>query len=201
MSSALSDQVLRSVQPAMKDIIHDWCAALTDCNSLSEASKKNKWSAPKDMSKWCPYLIFDCLGQLLYSKPFGTVRRSDDRPFIDLISKNVWFDNVVGQLPALKRSKLFAILTRGQKKKLASRLAFSRQVLDSRLSKTPTSPSQDRESPKDILQALQQAKDPETDKGYTETELISEINLLLPTGGHHLSTNYIPSLTQYSCRL
>ena len=42
------------------------------CDLLAERDSENEWSTPKNMAKWCDYLIFDILGDLCFGKSFNS---------------------------------------------------------------------------------------------------------------------------------
>ena len=172
MASAFSNQAVQEVQPAIMNVIRDWCSALGD-----DGIAGDEWASSKDMSDWSAWVIFDSLGSLLFGQSFNTTRSAEQRPFLALMAHNIWFLNILGQMPLLKQLKLGAVVMRDQGRKLGRRLAFARKLLRERLDQ-----EEQPARPKDLIHYLMQAKDPETGKGYEESELVSEINLLLVAG-------------------
>jgi cytochrome P450 len=172
MAYAFSIQSVQAVQSSLIDVIRDWCAALGDDGTASD-----KWASPKDMSHWSAWVIFDSLGSLLFGQSFNTTRSVEHRPFLTLMDHNIWFLNILGNMPPLKQLKLGAVVMGDQGRKLGMRLAFARKLLQKRLDL-----GDHYTGPKDLVHYLMRAEHPETGKGFDEHELISEINMLLVAG-------------------
>ncbi|KAL9085407.1 MAG: hypothetical protein Q9159_004696 [Coniocarpon cinnabarinum] len=183
MSHVFSDQAVREIQPYILEVIKEWCRALGDTSGRSESAVTGTWSSPKDMRHWAAYVVFDSLGELLFGKSFETTSKNDNRYFLDLMVVNVSFNNIIGQMPLLKRLNLGQIFMHGQKERRAKQIAFSRSQLEKRLAMGP-----DSNGRRDIIHYLQQARDPLTGEGYSKTELMGETTLLLGAGSDTANT-------------
>ncbi|MCJ1371098.1 hypothetical protein MMC20_002313 [Loxospora ochrophaea] len=183
MSHAFSDQALRGMEPHILSVIRNWCAALGDDLDPKTALGTQEWSSPKDMAHWAAYMIFDVLGEICFGQSFDTSLYTDNRFFLDLMTINVRILNILGQMPILAYTNLSTIMNRGNGENRVKQIAFSRQQLRKRLDV-----DSDSSGRRDIIHYLQQARDPETGEGYSETELMSETTLLLGAGSDTANT-------------
>ncbi|PYI08359.1 benzoate 4-monooxygenase cytochrome P450 [Aspergillus sclerotiicarbonarius CBS 121057] len=191
MSQAFSDQAVRAMEPHILSTIRDWCLALGDQHpnqqqELGDATKGRKdandgWSRPKDMVHWSACLIFDALGEICFGKTFNTSLSNENHFFFPLMALNVRILNICGQMPLLRHLGLDKYLRWGTDADRDRQVAFSRKQLSTRLA---AKESQRR----DIIHYLQLARDPETGQGYSQTELIGEVTLLLGAGADTANT-------------
>ena len=177
MSAALSENAARNVQAAIVNIVRDWSAALDDGTTLTHPGDQQQWSHPKDMSIWSAYLIFDCLGQLLYGRSFDTTRTTHNRAFLEMLPRNIRVNNILGQIPSLRQFNLAKVFLYSHMQKSMDRIKFSTKVLQSSLADP-----EDGIGPKNILSFLKEARNADKGTVYSDAEMISEINLLLAAG-------------------
>lgn len=127
------------------------------------------------MADWAAYMIFDSSGEICFGKTFNTSLSHENRFFLDLMAANVRRINVLGQWPLLKTLNVGRFLFQNGAEKRAKQISFSAEQLRNRLNATNS-------DQRDIIYYLQQARDQNTRKGYSEAELISETTLLLGAG-------------------
>ncbi|MCJ1266174.1 hypothetical protein MMC22_006056 [Lobaria immixta] len=146
------------------------------------AKKPTEWSVALNMADWANYLTFDIMGDLAFGQTFGLLERSDNRFAIDLIGNAAHRHLICGMLPMIHELHLDKILF---PKIAAGRdryMAFSRSQAAERMK---TGLDTDR---KDFFHYLLHAKDPDTGKGFTTSELRGESNLLIIAGSDTTST-------------
>ena len=179
MSQAFSNQALRGMEPHILSAIQDWCAALGDKHPNEQAqvasSSLAAWSQPKDMVHWSSCVIFDALGEICFGKTFNTSLSDTNHFFFPMMALNVRIMNICGQMPILRHLGFEKYLRSGTVADRKRQIDFSQQQLRSRLAAEPT-------QRRDIIYYLRQARDPETKQGYSETELMSEVIMLLGAG-------------------
>ncbi|KAK2612511.1 hypothetical protein QQS21_001449 [Conoideocrella luteorostrata] len=183
MSQAFSDKAVRGMEPHILSAIRDWCAQLGDGAGSVTSAEPSKWSQPKDMSHWAAYMIFDVLGEICYGETFQTSLRTENRFFLDLMTEHVRFLNITGQMRLLSQLNLGRIFLRGSRELRQKQIAFSQHQLRKRLALGSKSHGR-----RDIIHYLQEARDPETGQGYSESELMSETVLLLGAGSDTANT-------------
>ncbi|OOF93017.1 hypothetical protein ASPCADRAFT_209658 [Aspergillus carbonarius ITEM 5010] len=185
MSQAFSNQALRGMEPHILSAIQDWCAALGDKHPNEQAqvasSSLAAWSQPKDMVHWSSCVIFDALGEICFGKTFNTSLSDTNHFFFPMMALNVRIMNICGQMPILRHLGFEKYLRSGTVADRKRQIDFSQQQLRSRLAAEPT-------QRRDIIYYLRQARDPETKQGYSETELMSEVIMLLGAGNDTTNT-------------
>ncbi|GKZ31767.1 hypothetical protein AbraIFM66950_000552 [Aspergillus brasiliensis] len=179
MSHAFSSQALRGMEPHILSAIRDWCAALGDRHPdeqvLSAPSSPGGWSKPRDMVHWSACVVFDALGEICFGKTFSTSLSDANHFFFPLMALNLRIMNICGQMPLLQTLGFDKYLRRGTVANRQRQIDFSRQQLRTRLAVEST-------QRRDIIYYLQQARDPKTNEGYSEAELMSEVMTLLGAG-------------------
>ncbi|OJZ84538.1 hypothetical protein ASPFODRAFT_48592 [Aspergillus luchuensis CBS 106.47] len=185
MSHAFSSQALRGMEPHILSAIRDWCAALIDRHPdervPSAPSSPGSWSKPKDMVHWSACVIFDALGEICFGKTFNTSVSDANHFFFPLMALNLRIMNICGQMPILRSLGFEKYLRRGTVANRQRQIGFSRQQLRTRLAAEST-------QRRDIIYYLQQARDPKTNEGYSEAELMSEVMTLLGAGMYTTNT-------------
>ena len=63
LAQAFSEKAIKSAEIFIIKHLDRWCELLVE-------DAGNEWSAPKNMAKWCDYLMFDILGDLCFGKSF-----------------------------------------------------------------------------------------------------------------------------------
>lgn len=175
MSQAFSTEAVRGMEPHILSAIRDWCLALGDEHPSQGIKQKDGWSRPKDMVHWSACLIFDALGEICFGKTFNTSISDENTFFFPLMALSVRIMNICGQMPILRRFGFEKYMRYGTAANRDRQIAFSRKQLATRLAANPT-------QRRDIVYYLQLARDPDTGKGYSVQELISEVTLLLGAG-------------------
>ncbi|KAJ5797590.1 benzoate 4-monooxygenase cytochrome P450 [Penicillium pulvis] len=181
MSQAFSTEAVRGMEPHILSAIRDWCLALGDKYPSQDIKQKDGWSRPKNMVHWSACLIFDALGEICFGKTFNTSISDENTFFFPLMALSVRIMNICGQMPILRRFGFEKYMRYGTAANRDRQIAFSRKQLAARLAANPT-------QRRDIVYYLQLARDPDTGKGYSVQELISEVTLLLGAGADTANT-------------
>lgn len=127
------------------------------------------------MVHWSACVVFDALGEICFGKTFNTSFSDANHFFFPLMALNLRIMNICGQMPILCSLGLERYLRRGTVANRQRQIDFSRQQLQTRLAAEST-------QRRDIIFYLQQARDPKTNEGYSEAELMSEVMTLLGAG-------------------
>lgn len=179
MLSAFSDQALRSMETHVLSAIRDWCSALgMNDDEGGKAVRVGEWTAPKDMALWSTCVVFDILGEVCFGRSFESSLRDDNRWFFTLMSFNMYVINIIGQMPVLRSLGVEAFLRRGTAASRQRQVAFAGKQLRTRLEAEKSEAVNRR----DIIYYLLRAKDPETGEGYSDSELMGEVIMLLGAG-------------------
>ncbi|KAH8695171.1 cytochrome P450 [Talaromyces proteolyticus] len=174
MSSAFSDQALRNMEPHILSAIRDWCSAL---------GKNYEDSALKGHGHWSTCVVFDALGEVCFGRSFESSCSDENHFFFALMSLNMYIINIVGQMPILRSLGVEPYLRRGTAANRQRQVAFAGKQLRTRLEADKSGTNR-----RDIIYYLLRAQDPETGKGYSDSELISEVTMLLGAGTDTAST-------------
>ena len=177
MSQAFSDGAVRAMEPHILSAVRDWCSGIGDMLDPRKTPTAGSWSSPKDMVHWSACVIFDALGEICFGKTFEASTKPDNHCFLELMALNIPIINITGQMPWLRRIGYDRYLRRGTAASRAKQIDFSRRQLGARMAVNASATKR-----RDIIYFLQLARDPETGKGYSETELMGEVTLLLGAG-------------------
>lgn len=182
--------------------IDDWTNAL----GLDATTESEGWSKPKDMADWANYLTFDVLGHLCFGKSFGLIESDEFRSAPSLMlarTRILAVVNICADLPnATSHADLFWQIAASPFYPVFKFLAmwlpldrlintdavrdvvrfqdFAMSALEERQQANKDSQRTPR---KDFVYFLTQA----LQKGYTETDFMQEIHLLMVAGSDTIS--------------
>ena len=136
---------------------------------------QEEWSAPTNMTECCRHISFDIMGDFGFGQSFELQERADNRFLMDAVVATSKKAAVYVHYPALAKlqlEKLFARRTVRMREKYLKLMSY---LVKSRL-------EADKDLHNDLFSFLVDAKDPETGKGFTESELWAESRFLLIAG-------------------
>ena len=185
LSHAFSDTAIKSMEKYILDHIRSFCANLGEksfqSNTVSTIEKKG-WTEPKNISDQTNYLTFDIMGDLCFGKAFGMLEKPDNRFAIDLVTNAASRHLVCGTYLPLHEYHIDKWLFHKIAGMRATYMKFSKAQA---VERTKLGEDADR---KDFFYYLLKAKDPETGKGFSTSELWGESNLLIIAGSDTTST-------------
>ncbi|KIW21860.1 hypothetical protein, variant 1 [Cladophialophora immunda] len=174
-------------QPIL-DKIKTWVGYL---GSESKANEQD-WSEPTDMKDWCNWLSFDIMGELTFGQSFGCVDKGEYRFVSDVVLNATKFVYVAGFWPfislvrPLLGTKWASLLFAKKAHEYEAYIRYANSMMERRIGaeKNPTqtldgTPTTRR---KDFVHHLLHARDPQTDKGLTLSELHADSALLIHAG-------------------
>ncbi|KAI0127098.1 cytochrome P450 3A31 [Xylariales sp. AK1849] len=149
------------------------------------------WSDAMDMSKWCNYLSFDIMADVVFGAKYNLLQNERFRYVTESIDKSNVRMSVLIQFPkfaALRVDKYIfrdAILARNRFVK------FVLRVVKERLEKSKTTSidiNSSTSADADVFANLAAAKDPESGEGFRPAEIAAESTTLIVAGSDTSST-------------
>ncbi|KAK7514329.1 cytochrome P450 [Phyllosticta citriasiana] len=187
VSQGFSDAALKSYEPAIMRHVQKFCDVLPlglSPSLMSTPSDKGEWSKPQNMARWCDFLTFDIMAEVIFGMEYNLMENPEHRYVLEAISDSNVRIGSVGHAPQLlwKRldRKLFpkAIIGRNRF------LGFTKQMLQDIAAKDRLG----TRSHNNIFSALMKATDPETGSGFSLPEVASESTTLIVAGADTTST-------------
>ena len=186
MGQAFSDNALRGLEQYVISHVDDLMTRVDQ--EVSDSSKSGKWSPAVDFQKWCNYLVFDIMGDLVFGQSFGTLGSNpENREAIRLLGRAARRNYTVAALPAIVYSGVekYLPLFRGLWIDRGKYLGFGKKCVMEKMARDKEGGGETR---KDIFSILLHAKDPETGEGLSWPELWMEGNTLIVAGSDTSST-------------
>lgn len=188
MAQAFSDPAIKGLEFYVLQHVQD----LVDRIGMAVTRpgvEKQGWSRELDMQKYCNWLVFDIMGDLVFGKSFGTLGEiPENREGIRLLSRAARRNYTVAALPELLYLGLEKWIPpfRGLYLDRNKYFAFGKkQVMERTKEKQAGLAETGR---RDIFSYLINAKDPETGEGMPMPELWMEGNTLIVAGSDTSST-------------
>lgn len=192
IAQGLSDATLRAFEPHMYEIINRFCDRLlqtveeeklaeTNGESPTTAFKEATWKTPRNMNEWCNYLAFDLMATFIFSGKYNMLEREQYRYVVKCIEEsNIRVASIL-QAPVLKSFRM--------DKLLFPRAIVARNMFLGFVGKLlRDTKKNDRSQRKDLFEMLSHAKDPESGKGFTPSEIIAESVTLVVAGADTSAT-------------
>lgn len=136
------------------------------------------WSVPVNMTDRSRHLQYDVMGEFGFGQSFQLQTKTDNHFLIDAVTATSHKAGVIVQWPELKYLQYLQLDKVFYRKGLWMRekyLQLMARLVKDRL-------STEKDSQNDLFSFLIDAKDPETGKGFTESELWAESRFLLIAG-------------------
>ncbi|WPG97869.1 Hypothetical protein R9X50_00065100 [Acrodontium crateriforme] len=186
VGQAFSDQALRGLEQYVLENVQTFIDRINEI-FMEPRKDQNSWSTALDMHKYCNWLVFDIMGDLVFGKSFGTLgAHPENREGIRLLGRAAKRNYIVAAMPAL--------ITTGAEKWLPGlsslywdRLKYFAFGKAQVMARTKEHAKGDT-GRKDIFSFLMRAKDPETGEGFPMPELWMEGNTLIVAGSDTTST-------------
>lgn len=132
MGQAFSEQAVRGLEQYVVGHVQDLIDKIGVAIDSSR-DEKSQWSPALDMGKYCKWLIFDIMGDLVFGRSFGTLgERPENREGIRLLGRAARRNYVVAAMPALVRYERWLPYLRGLYLDRAKYLAFGKKQVMAR---------------------------------------------------------------------
>lgn len=101
VGQAFSDQALRGLEQYVLENVQIFIDRINDTVKDPKRDQKS-WSTALDMQKYCNWLVFDIMGDLVFGKSFGTLGANpENRKGIYLLGRAAKRNYIVAAMPAL----------------------------------------------------------------------------------------------------
>ncbi|KAJ5734190.1 hypothetical protein N7493_002976 [Penicillium malachiteum] len=179
-SRALSKSAVRDLEELILQNVRVFCASLG--KAISSTSSAD-WSQSQDMSKCIQYLLSDIMGDVTFSRHWDTQLSDANRHILDLMSLGTSGIHLAGHMPSFLKLKLDQICFPSLIKGVQEFFQLSKaQAMWRAAQSSSTLPN------RDLFAALLDARDPETQKGYSQQDLIAEAGILIIAGADTTAT-------------
>ncbi|MCJ1251964.1 hypothetical protein MMC30_009202 [Trapelia coarctata] len=187
LSQALSDSAMRSMEDHILEIVRKLCECLINGNANGGESKPqlkatDGWGPPMNFADWSNYFSFDIMGTLCFGKSFNMLEKEDNRYILDLIMDGTQGIATMAHMPGLLKIHLTDIIPNKLDTGMKKFKAYSKAQSDERIRNDANIKI------RDFYSYLLKARDPETGKGFSEAELLSEASALIVAGSDTSST-------------
>lgn len=173
LNQGFSDQAIRAFEPTMLHHMDVFVKKLVGPPDYSDDN--DGWSPPLDMTECCRHLQYDIMGEFGFGQSYQLQTKPDNRFLIDATTATSRKAGVYIQYPKLQHLHLENLLYRKGNLIREKYLQLMARLVKERL-------SAEKGSQNDLLSFLVDAKDPETGRSFTETELWAESRFLLIAG-------------------
>ena len=182
LNQGFSDQTIRAFEPTMLHHIDIFVRKLMRAPSYNDAA--DGWSPPYNMTACSRHLQYDVMGEFGFGQSFELQIKTDNHFLIDAVTATTRKAGAYVQYPKLQYLQLDKLLYRKGLWMREKYLQLMGRLVRERL-------SAEKDSQNDLFSFLVDAKDPETGKGFTESELWAESRFLLIAGKHASHFSYI----------
>ncbi|KAF2473640.1 cytochrome P450 [Lindgomyces ingoldianus] len=188
INQGLSEQRMRDFEPAMNNQIDIFIQNIRRACKESE----DEWSEPINMTTPCKYLGYDIMGQFGFGQSFQLQIKPDNRFLVESINLSAILLGVYFQFADLVKARLHVVFASRALKLRKELQALMERIVSERV-------TAEKHSQHDLFSFVIDAKDPESGRGFSFTELWAEGRLLLIAGSDTSSTT-ITSLFFYLSR-
>ena len=182
LNQGFSDQTIRVFEPTMLHHIDIFVRKLMKAPNYNDET--DGWSPPYNMTACCRHLQYDVMGEFGFGQSFELQTKTDNHFLIDAVTATTHKAGVYVQYPKLQYLQLDKLLYRRGLWMREKYLQLMGRLVRERL-------SAEKDSQNDLFSFLVDAKDPETGKGFTESELWAESRFLLIAGKNNSHSYYI----------
>lgn len=186
LDHAFSEASMRSAEEFVLQNIATFCRVLSAKNVSSD-----EWSEPRDMSKECTYFAYDVMGDLVFGKRFDAMTNAEHRYVPELITSSSWFLYWVSHLPLqtlvrpiICSPKLMSLVGNETAQAEHAFVEYASACVKARAEKEHN----DKHDRKDMMHYLLNARDPESGRPFTESDLDAEASLLIAAGADTTSS-------------
>lgn len=189
VAQGLSDSAIQAMEGHVLRNVRKFCSKLVreeifETNSPSTQMEMSEgWGPPKNMTRWTDYLTFDIMGDLCFSRSFDMLDSVENHYILEVLPAALQGLNTIGHMQGIAALQLDKILFRDLARANARYEAFSKKQADECILKG------NKLETKDVFYFLQRGTDPDTGKGFTLHELVSEASLLIIAGTDTTATS------------
>lgn len=206
LDHAFSDSALRSAEQFIHDNVSIWL------KYLGNEAKQGEWTAAKNMGHWCSYLGYDIMGDLTYGRRFNCIESEEHRHVTQMMLDSTKLVYVVswkpiqfiaslttlvlmqlipfqlGFLPCIKAvrpllgTRLMDLLAGHLSRNNVKYVEYANAMMARRIAAEKEKDPSSSQTRKDFMHYLINAKDPQTGKGFTTTELNADSSLMISAG-------------------
>lgn len=184
-SNALSTSAVKGLEELILQNVRVLCTSL----SKDVDSSNGDWSQSHDMTKRIQYLLSDVMGDVTFSRNWSIQESSANRHILDLMSLGTSGINLAGHMPTLLKLKLDQICFPSLVKGVQEFFQLSAAQSMWRVKQDPSTLQNN-----DLFAALLDARDPETNTGYSQQDLIAEAGILIIAGADTTATSITATL-------
>ncbi|KAK6076445.1 cytochrome P450 3A31 [Seiridium cupressi] len=190
MAQGVSEKAQRGYEHRIATHISKFCDIAFPGQSSGDP---RDWSEPMDMSKWCNYLSFDIMADVVFGAKYDLLSNERFRYVVESIDKSNVRMSALIQFPKFAALKIDKYIFRDAIVARNRFVKFVLRVVKDRLEKGKTT-SIDIYSPTssdaDVFANLAAAKDPETGEGFRPAEIAAESTTLIVAGSDTSSTAF-----------
>ena len=198
---ALTDDTFKSMEDTVLKSVRTLCGMLIDGDG------DNEWSSARNMTTLTSYVTSDIMGDMSFSRNWNVLESDENRDIVEFLPQGVAGVNLVsfsrhlrlanadsfldlqtGYMPIILHLKLDKLFFRKLTRDVYRFKALSQAQSDWRMAQGDTMEH------RDILATLIDAMDPETGKGLSHKEIISEAGLLIIAGSDTMGTTITATL-------
>ncbi|PYI08343.1 cytochrome P450 [Aspergillus sclerotiicarbonarius CBS 121057] len=186
VSTALSEKAQRGMDPRIAVHVRKFCEAVFP-------ARQGSLGEPMNMDEWCGYLSFDLMSDLVFSASYNLLGRDKFRYMPEVIDQSNVRMSVLVYLPLIAAWRAIdgfffreALIARNRFLRFVVRAV--RERADRALGKWAPDALDPCLPRNDIYNVLATARDPDTGKGFTATEMVSESTTLVVAGSDTTST-------------
>jgi len=171
LNQGFADSSVRSFEPTILNHIDIFVQKLNDLASRSS----DGWSSPVNMTECCRHLGYDVMGDFGFGQSFKLQTSTTNHFLIKAVEATSLKAGVYVQYPRLAKLKLERFLARRAAQMRDKYLELMATLVKSRL-------ASGKKSQQDLFSWVIDAQDPDTGKGFSQSELWAESRFLLIAG-------------------
>ncbi|KAH6651497.1 cytochrome P450 3A31 [Truncatella angustata] len=190
MAQGVSERAQRGYEHRIATHIDKLCSIAFQTD---DTVGSRSWSVPMDMSKWCNYLSFDIMADVVFGAKYDLLSNERFRYVVESIDKSNVRMSALIQFPKLAALKIDKYVFRDAIVARNRFVKFVLRVVKDRLEKSKTTSIDiysSTSSDADVFANLAAAKDPETGEGFRPDEIAAESTTLIVAGSDTSSTAF-----------
>ena len=205
LNGGFSDQTIRAFEPTMLHHIDIFVRRLMGSPSSSytpsyhdDEKSDSGWGPPLNMTDHCRHLQYDVMGEFGFGQSFELQTKPDNRFLIEAVVATGHKAGVYVQYPRLQFLQLDKLFYRRGLRIREKYLNLMARLVRERMSVQKEEKGGGVKGKEDLFANLVDAKDPETGRGFTESELWAESRFLLIAGLSLPSLSYPSFLSPFA---
>ncbi|ETS84534.1 hypothetical protein PFICI_02559 [Pestalotiopsis fici W106-1] len=190
MAQGVSEKAQRGYEHRIANHINKFCDLAFPASDNDGA---DNWSEPKDMAKWCNYLSFDIMADVVFGAKYNLLGNERFRYVVETIDRSNVRMGALIQFPKFAAMKIDKYIFRDAIVARNRFVKFVLRVVKDRLEKGKTTSIDIHSATSDdadVFANLAAAKDPETGEGFQPDEIAAESSTLIVAGSDTSSTAF-----------